>query len=254
MNSRSTAFSEFDLHAYVDGRLSEERRLLVDSFLSATPHERERVRHYQEQNQMLHALFDSVLTEPVPPEWHMLRRSWADRVRPVIAASLWIVLGGMLGWVLRGEYSNKYVRNANFARQAAIAHAVYTPELRHPVEVAAEEEEHLVRWLSKRLGGSLRIPHLSGLGYDLVGGRLLPGDPPGPVAQFMYQDKNGHRLTVYIKNDPGSDPQTAFRFSQEGKIAVFYWLDQQFSYAISGELRKDELLRIAHAVYENINR
>jgi anti-sigma factor RsiW len=87
-----------------------------------------------------------------------------------------------------------------------------------------------------------------------VGGRLLPGDPPGPVAQFMYQDKNGQRLTVYIKNDPGIDPQTAFRFSQQGKIAVFYWIDRQFSYAISGELRKDELLRIAHAVYENINR
>lgn len=253
MNSPNTAVSEFDLHAYVDGRLSEERRSQVESFLSATAQEHQRVRHYQEQNQMLHALFDAVLTEPVPPDWQISRTHWGAWLRPVVAASLWIVLGGLLGWVLRGEYSGKSVRNANFARQAAIAHAIYTPEVRHPVEVAAEEEEHLVRWLSKRLGDPLRVPHLSGLGYELVGGRLLPGDPPGPVAQFMYQDKNGQRLTLYIRTDASADQETAFRFAQEGTVSVFYWMDRRLSYALSGEVRKDELLRVANAVYEKLN-
>jgi anti-sigma factor RsiW len=253
MSAQNTAVSELDLHAYVDGRLSDEQRSYVDGFFSANPQERERIRHYQEQNEMFHVMFDSVLAEPVPAEWQRYRRHWRDRLRPVIAASLWIVLGGLLGWVLRGEYGGRSLKQANFARQAAIAHAVYTPEVRHPVEVAAEEEEHLVRWLSKRLGDSLRVPHLSGVGYDLVGGRLLPGDPPGPVAQFMYQDKNGQRLTLYIRNDRNVDQQTAFRFAQEGKIAVFYWIDRRLSYAISGELQRDELLRIARVVYDKIN-
>jgi anti-sigma factor RsiW len=34
---------------------------------------------------------------------------------------------------------------------------------------------------------------------------------------------------------------------------VFYWIDHQLSYALSGEVRKDELLRIANVVYEKLN-
>jgi anti-sigma factor RsiW len=37
---------------------------------------------------------------------------------------------------------------ARFVRQAAVAYAVYQPEQRHPVEVAADQQEHLVQWLS----------------------------------------------------------------------------------------------------------
>ncbi|HEY4803051.1 MAG TPA: anti-sigma factor, partial [Paraburkholderia sp.] len=38
-----------------------------------------------------------------------------------------------------------------FARRADVAYAVYSPEQRHPVEVSAADEAHLVAWLSKRL-------------------------------------------------------------------------------------------------------
>ena len=252
MNSQKAAVSEFDLHAYVDGRLSEERRAEVEAYLTASAQESERVRAYQEQNKILRALFDSVLDEPIPPKWQSSRRHWSFPLRPVAAASVCIIVGGLLGWVLRGEYAGRSAKRVDFARQAAMAHAVYTPEVRHPVEVSAEQEEHLVGWLSKRLGAPLKAPHLSDLGYELVGGRLLPGDQ-GPVAQFMYQDKNGQRLTLYIKTDASTERETAFRFSQEGSVGVFYWIDRQLSYALSGEVGKPELLRVANAVYQMLN-
>jgi len=252
MNSQKAAVSEFDLHAYVDGRLSEERRAEVEAYLTASAQESERVRAYQEQNKILRALFDSVLDEPIPPKWRSSRRHWSFPLRPVAAASVCIIVGGLLGWVLRGEYAGRSAKRVDFARQAAMAHAVYTPEVRHPVEVSAEQEEHLVGWLSKRLGAPLKAPHLSDLGYELVGGRLLPGDQ-GPVAQFMYQDKNGQRLTLYIKTDAGPYRETAFRFSQEGSVGVFYWIDRQLSYALSGEVGKNDLLRVADAVYQKLN-
>lgn len=252
MNSQKAAIAENDLHAYVDSRLSEARRAEVEAFLAASPQAAQRVRAYQEQNVMLHALFDSVIAEPIPMKWQSPRGRWSSLLRPVAAASLWIVVGGLLGWVLRGEYAARSARHVDFARQAATAHAVYTPEVRHPVEVTAEQEEHLVRWLSKRLGAPLKAPHLLDLGYELVGGRLLPGDP-GPVAQFMYQDKSGQRLTLYVKTDSGASSETAFRFSQEGSVGVFYWMDRQLSYALSGEVEKTELLRIAHVVYQKLN-
>ncbi len=252
MTSHKAVFEESDLHAYVDGRLSEERRNEVEGFLATNPQEAERVRAYQQQNQMLRALFDPVLAESVPAKWHKAPRRWSHSVRPVAAAVVWIVVGGVLGWLVREQNIVRSPKDYNFAKQAAVAHAVYTPEVRHPVEVSAAQEEHLVTWLSKRLGTPLKVPHLGGLGYELVGGRLLPGDQ-GPVAQFMYQDKNGQRLTLYVKTDPSVVRETAFRFSQEGRVAVFYWIDRQLSYAVSGELRKDELLRIANAIYQKLN-
>src|SRR5690606_10809872 len=47
-----------------------------------------------------------------------------------------------------------------FVRDAVAAHAVFVPEVRHPVEVAAAQHEHLVQWLSKRLGARLTVPSL----------------------------------------------------------------------------------------------
>lgn len=252
MTLPDSTLPESDLHAYVDGRLAEDRRREVDQFLATHPEDMERARVYQEQNQALHALFDGVLSEPLPTQWQNPRRGWKSLVKPVAAAALWIVIGGWLGWSLRGTYNGRSAATIPFARQAATAHAVYTPEVRHPVEVTAAEEEHLVNWLSKRLGNRLQVPHLSTLGYELVGGRLLPGEQ-GPVAQFMYQEKNGQRLTLYVKTDVKAQRETAFRFAQEGNVSVFYWIDHRLSYALSGELRKDDLLRIANVVYEKLN-
>jgi anti-sigma factor RsiW len=138
------------------------------------------------------------------------------------------------------------------ARQAATAHVVYAPEVRHPVEVRADEEEHLVRWLSKRLGTTLKAPKLAPLGYDLMGGRLL-SNSQGPVAQFMYQDTRGQRLTLYVSKQRGEPRDTAFRFSQEDRISVFYWVDGNFGYALSGEMGKDQLLKVADVVYRQFN-
>jgi anti-sigma factor RsiW len=140
----------------------------------------------------------------------------------------------------------------SLARQAATAHIVYTPEVRHPVEVTSAEEAHLVRWLSKRLGTTLKAPTLGALGYELVGGRLLSGTQ-GPVAHFMYQDARGQRLTLYVSRQKGEPSDTAFRYSQEDRVSVFYWVEGDFGYALSGELRRDQLLRIADAVYKQLN-
>jgi anti-sigma factor RsiW len=171
--------------------------------------------------------------------------------RYAIAAG-WFVAGAALGWLANELLAERPSARPSLARQAAVAHAVYSPEVRHPVEVGAAEQEHLVNWLSKRLGAKLRAPHLSKEGYELVGGRLLPGDN-GAVAQFMYQDAKGKRLTLYVSRLAADNRDTAFRFSQEDKVAVFYWIDGRLGYALSGEMSKPELRDIATAVYRQLN-
>jgi anti-sigma factor RsiW len=130
---------------------------------------------------------------------------------------------------------------------------VYSKDQRRPVEVAADQEQQLVTWLSKRLGTEVHAPRLASVGYELVGGRLLPGDS-GPVAQFMYQDSAGQRLTLYVTHEApqptGRD--TAFRFGKAGAVNVFYWVDRGFGYALSGAIERPELMRVSQEVYRQL--
>jgi anti-sigma factor RsiW len=242
--------SEDDLHAYVDDRLDAERRRAVEAELAQSPEDAARAAAYREQGAALHALYDPVLGEPVPERLRNVRPAGRG-LRYAIAAG-WLLAGAALGWFANELASDRPAARPSFARQAAVAHAVYSPEVRHPVEVGAAEQEHLVNWLSKRLGAKLRAPLLTREGYELVGGRLLPGDS-GAVAQFMYQDAKGKRLTLYVSRLAAENRDTAFRFSQEEKVAVFYWIDGRLGYALSGEMPKPELLEVATSVYRQLN-
>lgn len=244
--------TESDLHAYVDGTLPEARRAEVEAYLAAHPEDAERIAAYRRQNEALRALFDPVMDETVPERLRTRHSRWTKSGLRYAAVAGWMTLGGVIGWHLQAYLSEQRAESSAWARRAAIAHVVYSPEVRHPVEVGADQETHLVNWLSKRLGTQLKVPYLGGIGYTLVGGRLLPGDR-GPVAQFMYQDAKGQRLTLYVRANPDDSRETAFRFAQENNVGVFYWLDRKLGYALSGEIDKAELLRVATTVYRQLN-
>jgi anti-sigma factor RsiW len=221
----------------------------------------------------LRGLHREVLSEPVPSSLkdaarrldalrHQKAKSWH---RAAMAAGVFLAFG--VGWLARGQLQAPMDSPGamaqvdgvhEFVRQAGFAHAVYQPEKRHPVEVAATEQDHLVQWLSKRTGKALKIPQLDALGFTLVGGRLLPGDA-GARAQFMFEDMQGKRVTLYLgalknasKNPSASDTQ--FRFEPNGPVPSFYWSEQGFGYALSGQLDKAMLMALSRLVYGQINR
>jgi len=243
------AVTEAELHAYVDGALSETERAGIEAWLASHPEDADRLRAYSEQNALMRSLYGPIIDEPVPASMLELGpRAWTRYA----ASAAVFTLGIGMGWLGRGVLVGPQMVQVSLARQAATAHIVYSPEVRHPVEVTVDEEEHLVRWLSKRLGTKLRAPRLGPLGYELVGGRLLSGTQ-GPVAHFMYQDARGQRLTLYVSHQKGEPRDTAFRFSQEDRVSVFYWVDGNFGYALSGEVRREQLLRVAEVVYKQLN-
>ena len=209
-------------------------------------------------SQALHQLYDPVLDEPVP-ERLRARLVSPGRWRLAAIAAGWIALGlgvGIVaGWQLHTWRATMppQAEVPGFVKRAAVAHAVYSPEVRHPVEVGADQEEHLVAWLSKRLGSPLRAPKLEDAGYFLVGGRLLPGES-GPVAHFMYQNKQGTRITLYVRTYPAGNNETAFRYAAEGNVKVFYWIDRKLGYALSSaDVGTDDLLKVANTVYQQLN-
>jgi anti-sigma factor RsiW len=145
-------------------------------------------------------------------------------------------------------------REPSFVREAVVAHAVYTPESRHPVEVTAAEEAHLVQWLGRRLGLPLKAPTLQAQGFRLLGGRLLPGAGT-PRAQFMYEDARGRRVTLYVTVfEPGAAPtETAFRSAREGAFESFYWVEGRFGYALNGDVSSADVMALAREVYRQLS-
>ncbi len=245
-----------DLQALVDGCLSPERGAEVEAYLAAHPEEARRVRAYGEQKAVLHALFDPVLSEEVPQSLHrVLQRSRAQRfARGAAAAGFYLLLGGLLGWWLHGLHGRSDNLSTLLVERAASAHVVYTPEVRHPVEVRADEEAHLVKWLTKRLHAPVKAPNLNALGYRLVGGRLLPAEGSSPAAHFMYEDAQGKRVTLYVRRNSTAERNTAFRFAELGKVRLFYWIDGPLGYALVAELEREGLLKLANVVYQQLER
>jgi len=270
--------TEAELHAYADRQLTPERAAEVAAWLAHRPDEAARVRAWEAHKRELHALYDPVLDEAVPPALRRRARrpaSWSGRPALAAAAALLLVLAaGGGGWTLRGMHDAPLLADAqranDFPARAAIAHAVYAPEVKRPVEVDGAHEDQLVTWLSKRMGAPMQAPHLQSLGYALEGGRLLPGER-GPVAQFMYRDEAGHRLTLYVSNEKAGTPRTtadglatadlrgggrqadtAFRFASEGAVNVFWWVDGPFRYAITAPADRAALTQVSAEVYRQL--
>ena len=249
--------TEAELQAFADGRLPPERRAAVETWLAARAEETERVADYHRLGGALRAAYDPLLEEPVPARLERAARRSAGWRRFAVAAGCAVLgfgLGVATGWQLNGTRPAPVVMSDAqiMARRAAIAHVTYSPEVRHPVEVPADQEPHLVAWLSKRLGVKVRAPKLEEAGLALVGGRLLPGES-GPVAHFMYQTQNGRRLTMYVRAEPSKNRETAFRYSRENNVGVFYWIDRDSGYALaSADLTREELLNVATLVYRQL--
>jgi anti-sigma factor RsiW len=259
--------TEAELHAFVDGQLTPERHREIEAALAQRPEEAQRVQGYRDQKRELRALFDPVLDEALPQrilDAARPRAAWYSR-RWVAGIAI-ALISGATGWGLHGALRpaspSATLATAGFAQRAAVAHAVYSPEQRRPVEVDAAHEDQLITWLSKRMGAPMKPPHLQALGYALEGGRLLPGGQ-GPVAQFMYRDASGRRLTLYVSNEigdlsptasgaRGANGETAFRFAREGQLNVFYWVEGRFGYAISAEADRAALTDVSGEVYRQL--
>ncbi|MDM0103622.1 anti-sigma factor [Variovorax sp. J22R24] len=226
---------------------------------------------WEAQRDALRRLHREVLDEPVPPallaaagladEQHARRIRWTRWGG--MAASVALAFGA--GWQANTQWAAsggtalaRAPATREFVHAASVAHAIYAPEKRHPVEVVAAERQHLAQWLSKRLDKPLQVPDLSAEGYELVGGRLLPGSE-GARAQFMFERAGGERITLYIGSlgpavDAARSAETAFRFSTDGPVPSFYWVDRGFGYALTGALSRDALLDLATDVHRQLEK
>ncbi|MFP3551225.1 anti-sigma factor [Paraburkholderia sp. SIMBA_049] len=271
MSDQQTPISEEDVHAYVDGTLSDERREEVERAIELNPALAARVSDYFSLNNMFHERYDRVLNEPVPARLRMPeKRRWLSAANwpqfAGMAAALVLGIGIGVGTNMGKDVaapgaSAPSVTSSTrpvsadasevFAQKAALAHVVYMPTVSRPAQIGEDHEQDFVQYLANKLGTEVHPPMLTKSGFELAGGRILPGDD-GPVAQFMYHNANGERVTLCISHRKVNANTTAFKLYQEGPVNVFYWVDGDFGYAVSGGIDRKVMLQIAHDVYAQL--
>jgi anti-sigma factor RsiW len=275
MTTRQISIDEDDFQAFVDGQLPPDRRRAVMAYLAAKPDEAARMGDYRALTDGLHLVFDEVLYEPLPKrlrvEHYRGRRSWQGRVQSwlglgglgmvprVAAVVLALVASGAGGWWLRGDLPEPPGETPamSFTRQATNAHMLYTSDLRHPVEFGAEERDSLMLWLSERLGQPVHAPDMAELGFTLVGGRLLPAADL-PAAQLMYENLDGHRITLFIRAGwhptiPAGQDGTV-NFAGDGAVSMVYWNEGPLAYALLGALDREQLFGAAKIIQQDVER
>jgi anti-sigma factor RsiW len=270
------------LNAWLDGELTPERRAEVEAWLRDHPLDAARVRLWAVDREALRSLLDSVLAEPVPAHLKRLVLHGASAIdwrrwQAWAAVLAVFVLGGAAGagvmWRTQAMAPQSAAATPQpnaWVMRAALAHKVYVPEGRHAVEVKAQEE-HLSRWLTRRLNVPVKLFDLREHGFELVGGRLLPDAAGSPGAQLMYQASadpgaapsatpagadapKPARVTVYLRKPDASTP-AAFSYEQQGSLGLFYWVEGDSAhgaatgYALAGELPREKLLDLAQAIH-----
>ena len=227
----------------------------VERLIAQNPDAQAELESIRRQKQAMHAAFGGVVEEAVPPT--MLRIVGrqpviAQRLRlpawaAIAAAFALLVTGAGSGW-FAGQNYQAAKQGMTFADAALGAHEVYAIEVRHPVEVAGADAEHLQKWLSKRVGVSFSVPDMTDQGYSLLGGRLLAeGDKP--AAMLMYENSSKQRLTVYLASNPEKS-ETALSMRQVGKFVVCTWREPDMVYAFVSSTTQDEMKSLAEAAHD----
>lgn len=249
---------EDDLQAYADNRLAADRSEAMEQFLRAHPDMARSLDRDRLLTAELRERLKFKADEPIPARLRIsnikqgIRSRRVSMLRNAVAAIALFVVGGAGGWTAKEVLTTlpiSPVRSVRMADDAIAAYRTYVVEVAHPVEVRADEEAHLVQWLSKRLRSNIAAPDLSEFGYRLMGGRLLPG-ATGPAAMLMYDSDNGFRLTLYIKTD--ETEETAFQFVEADGVSVFLWRDSPMGYVVSAPVTREALLPIARAIYQQM--
>ena len=252
--------NEDDLHAYVDGRLDAARSSQVEDYLERNPGVAARIAAYIEQSHDLRAAFTDAVAKPdftlvTNPALAASHRG--SRLSPWLSAAAAIlfafILGGGGGWLARGQMAPPQPGGVTALTQEAVAnHLVYTEDHGRPVELTADREVDLVRWLSHRLNSRLVVPDLRSAGYQFMGGRLVATDH-GPAAMLMYVDASGNRLTVFTRPMPLDKRNLKTTPVGADGISGFAWICDGHGYSVLATANAGNIRNVADIVRQQVD-
>lgn len=251
-------YTDRDIHMALDGELPEDERAEFAAWLEANPEMRAKSLRFDEDRARLRAALAEVLDEPVPDR---LTRCVTGEAAPppavaprwrMAAAALLLLALGAGGGYLAGRVGPGIEASAEdrLSEDAIAAHMLYASEQRHAVEVGANDKDHLLSWLSNRVGLTLVAPDLAAEGFELVGGRLLPAGQK-TAALLLYEDAKGNRISIYVTAE-GEEKAKGIYKDEDDDASAIYWLDEGWGCAVVGTLPQEQLLDVGRKAYRQM--
>lgn len=249
-------FTERDIHMALDGELPAEEREEFDTWLANNPEMKARSDRLVDDMERLRGSVATVPDEPIPDRLTALVKAsppnaagnWLTR-RTVAAAAAIFVVGGIAGYFAGAGLPFADEAENQLAELAIGAYVTFPADLPRAVEVGGDDRGYLDGWLSRRTGLKIVAPDLSGQGFELLGGRILPGIE-APAALLIYKDQAGNQLSIYMTPQPGEKIRGTY--GDEGGPSAIYWMDRGFGCAIVSRLPNDRMTVVARNAWRQL--
>jgi anti-sigma factor RsiW len=250
------AINETDLAAYVDGELSPDRAARLEALLADEPEEMSRLEAMTGQKRLLRDVLAALPADEGTPLTLELERRLAHglRRRERFSAGDWsmgdwlrkaaaVVILVASGWGGHMMYADLSRPLPEYVAEAAGAHLVFADNPLRPAEVDPTQPLQMASWLSDRLGKSITVPSRDQLNIEFISARLL-GTKEGPLAQVVYEDQDGHRMTLSIAPHRYQG-NTGIIHAEHDGINLAYWSDTDLSYVLAAKTNAAQIGAIA---------
>lgn len=224
--------TEHDLHAYVDGRLDDERIGMVRLWLRQHPERAAQLEAWRRDAQSLRAALagqESPVENPAldPARLRQALRRARHR-RWSVAAMLLLALGvgGAGGWMARS-----IGRAAAPMQDAMAAYRLLALERSMRPDLLQRQDGELQAWLDQHFAHAERLPDLAAKGFHPAAGRLLSTDQ-GQAAMVVYLDAQGRAISFYIRPPGPQHHLLSPGRRRDGGLVAEYWSDRGYNYAV----------------------
>ncbi len=243
------------LSAFLDGELNPRETAVIEAALAEDPALQAELERLMEADTLAQAAFQDMADEPVPLAMAAAIKSAPvaeppanqsaapfGRIGQLLAvAVLCLAIGGSGGW-FAAQNGTPAVQTAGWIADIADYHAVYSGQVRHLVEVPAQEAEHIQTWLTATIGAEVRIPDLSEHGLTFEGARLLVAAGK-PVSQLMFSDTQGR--IVALCQIATATPQPEAKVDTLDGFSLVSWGGAGANFVIVGDEGRLDLEAIA---------
>lgn len=255
-------FDDARLSAYLDGELPDAEARQLEAALEGDAELQAQLEALIAADDLAVQAFDAMLDEPVPlalaavieaaPVPQELPRPEPANDPAPPARSRFALVASLVGAVFLGTAGGFFVARetapvavaGGWLADIADYHAVYANQVRHLVEVPADEADHIETWLTATLGAGVTIPDLADEGLTFEGGRLLVA-AGRPVAQLIYTDAEG--AVVALCQIQSGTPQSEPRETVINGFDMVSWGGDDANFVIVADEGRPDLQAIVTA-------
>jgi anti-sigma factor RsiW len=255
--------TDFDpeLHAFIDGRLDPEAAAEFDARLDADPELQRYLEAMIGDRDAIRGAADALDIAPTNLRTAALerklakslqRRRWQAAITgPVSKQMAAGVVMFAFGWSAHMTLAPTAGVYPSYVAEGLGAHTVFADDAVYPVEFTPEATTAALDWMSEKLKRKINSPALDALGLELVGTRLS-GTREGPLAQFIYEDQSGNRLSLVVMPHPEGAPEADLRVAREDTNSVGYWSNAALDFAVIANTSNLQIETVAAEVTRNV--